>query len=121
MWILIAGPYLSGTGNNPDLIKKNMEKLEAVALPIFRKGHLPLIGEWVALPLIRLAGSGKIGDAIWSEIQYPVAGQLIEKCDAVLRLPGESKGADNDVQIAQKRGIKIFYKLEDIPEANTVL
>ena len=44
MMILIAGPYRSGTNNNLDLIKKNMEKLESVALPIFRKGHIPMIG-----------------------------------------------------------------------------
>ena len=44
MLILIAGPYRSGTGNDPVLIKKNMEQLEAMALPIFRKGHIPMIG-----------------------------------------------------------------------------
>ena len=36
MLILIAGPYRSGTNNNLNLIKKNMDSLEAVALPIFR-------------------------------------------------------------------------------------
>jgi len=30
-------------------------------------------GEWVALPLIHLAGSKEIGHSICSEIQYPVA------------------------------------------------
>jgi hypothetical protein len=40
---------------------------------------------------------------------------LLTKCDAVLRLEGESKGADEDVRIAKERGLKIFYKIEDIP------
>ena len=44
MLILIAGPYRSGTGNDPKLIKRNMDNLESVALPIFRKGHIPMIG-----------------------------------------------------------------------------
>jgi hypothetical protein len=32
-----------------------------------------------------------------------------------LRLEGESKGADEDVRIAEERGLKIFYNIEDIP------
>lgn len=116
MMILIAGPYRGGTNDDPALIKKNLEKLESVALPIFRLGHMPIVGEWAALPLMKLAGSKAIGDPIWDEIQYPVAHRLLEKCDAVLRLPGESKGADNDVRIAKERGLKIYYRLEDIPE-----
>ncbi|WP_394773421.1 DUF4406 domain-containing protein [Flavobacterium sp.] len=117
MMILIAGPYRGGTNDDPKLIQENLEKLEAVALPLFRKGHLPVIGEWLALPLMHLAGSKNIGDSVWDEIQYPVAHRLLEKCDAVLRLEGASKGADNDVRIAQEKGLKIYYRLEDIPNA----
>ena len=117
MLILIAGPYRSGTGDDPEKIRKNMERLEAQALPIFRKGHVPLIGEWVALPLMALAGSRKPGDAAWEEIQYPVAHRLLEKCDAVLRIPGASAGADNDVRIARERGLKIYFALSEIPDA----
>ena len=119
MLILIAGPYRSGTNDNPKLMQQNLNSLESVALLIFRKGHIPIIGEWVALPLIRLAGSIKPGDAAWEEIQYPVAHRLVEKCDAVLRLPGASKGADEDVRVATERGLKIYYRLEDIPILNS--
>jgi hypothetical protein len=115
MMILIAGPYRGGTNDNPDLMRNNLAKLESVALPIFRSGHIPIIGEWVALPLVQLAGSTRPGDDKWNEIQYPVAARLLEKCDAVLRLEGESTGADNDVMIAKERGLKIYYRLEDIP------
>lgn len=113
--ILIAGPYRGGTNDDPVLIKKNLDKLESVALPLFRKGHIPIIGEWVALPLMTLAGSTHIGDAIWDEIQYPVAHRLLAKCDAVLRLEGASKGADNDVKIAQELGLPVYYSLDDVP------
>lgn len=78
-----------------------------------------MIGEWVALPVIKLAGSKAVGDAAWNEIQYPVAHRLLEKCDAVFRIAGESKGADQDVRIAKERGLKIFYKMEEIPLALT--
>lgn len=113
--ILIAGPYRSGTNNDLDLIQKNMDKLEANALPIFRKGHIPMIGEWVANPLIKHAGSKEIGDEIFQEIQYPIAHRLITKCDAILRIEGASKGADQDVEVAKKLGLKIYYSLDEIP------
>jgi hypothetical protein len=114
MLILIAGPYRSGTNDDPILMEKNLQKLEAVALPLFRAGHIPMIGEWVALPLMREAGSVKPGDDAYNEIAYPIADRLLTKCDAVLRLEGESKGADQDVRIAKERGLKVFYRLEDV-------
>lgn len=116
MMILISGPYRGGTNDDPVLIQRNLDKLESVALPLFRKGHIPIIGEWVALPIMHLAGSKKIGDAVWDEIQYPVAHRLLEKCDAVLRLEGASKGADQDVRIAKERGLKVYYSIDEIPD-----
>lgn len=116
MIILIVGPYRRGTNDDPKLMQENLDRLESVALPQFRKGHLPMIGEWVALPLIQLAGSAKPGDEPWEEIQYPVAHRLLEKCDAILRLDGASKCADEDVRIATQRGLKICYRLEDVPD-----
>ncbi len=117
MLILIAGPYRSGTNDDPKLMQLNLKNLESVALPLFRKGHIPMIGEWVALPLIHLAGSTKPGDEAWEKVQCPVAHRLLEKCDAVLRLEGASKGADEDVRVATERGLKIYYRLEDVPNA----
>ena len=117
MLILIAGPYRSGTNDDAALLQQNLNKLEAAALPLFRLGHIPMIGEWVALPLLQLAGSTKPGDAAYEEILYPVAHRLLLKCDAVLRLEGASKGADEDVRIATERGLKIYYRIEDVPAA----
>jgi hypothetical protein len=114
MLILIAGPYRSGTNDQPELMDKNLKSLEEVSLPLFRAGHIPIIGEWVALPLMRVGGSKKIGDEIYNEIAYPVAERLLTKCDAVLRLPGASKGADEDVRIAKERGLKVFHSLEEV-------
>lgn len=112
--ILVAGPYRSGTNDDPELMQQNLDNLGATALALFRAGHIPLIGEWLALPLLRVAGSKKPGDMIYQEILYPIAHRLIPKCDAVLRMPGESSGADNDVKLAIAIGIKVYYKLGDI-------
>ena len=115
MMILIAGPYRSGTNDEPARMAANLRTLEDYALSIWRAGHVPMIGEWVALPLMGVAGSSKVGDAVYEEIAYPVAGRLIERCDAVLRVAGVSKGADQDVLMARERGLPVYTSLETIP------
>lgn len=112
--ILIAGPYRSGTNDNPALMAENLKKMEEAALPIFRAGHIPVIGEWFALPLLKQAGSKYPGDEAYEEISYPVSRRILAKCDAIFRISGKSKGADEDVRIAKEQGIKVYYKLEDI-------
>ena len=88
--------------------------MESYALPIFRLGHIPVLGEWFALPLVQLAGSKQIGDEAFNEIFHPIAERLLEKCDAVLRVGGASSGADLMVEVAQKRNLKVYYSPEEI-------
>ncbi len=115
MMILIAGPYRSGTGDDPILMEQNLRTLEKASLPLYRAGHIPLIGEWLALPLLREAGSERPGDAIYNAILYPIANRLLQRCDGVLRLPGASKGADEDVRLAKERGLHVWYQLDEVP------
>jgi hypothetical protein len=115
MMILIAGPYRSGTNDDPALIRKNVEQMESYALPIFQAGHIPVLGEWLALPLVALAGSNKIGDQAFNEIFHPIATRLLEKCDAVLRVGGPSAGADEMVRVGQSLGLQIYTDARDIP------
>ena len=115
MLILVAGPYRSGTNDDPVLIKKNVEEMESYALPIFRAGHIPVLGEWLALPLVELAGSKKIGDQAFNEVFHPIAVRLLEKCDAVLRVGGPSAGADEMVRVGQSLGLSVYTTLADIP------
>ena len=117
MMILIAGPYRSGTGDDPKKIEANIHAMEAYALPIFRLGHIPVLGEWFALPLVNLAGSKQIGDEAFIEIFHPIAERLLEKCDAVLRVGGASQGADLMVEVARRHGLQIYFHLEQIPAA----
>ena len=76
-----------------------------------------VIGEWVALPIWRAAGGESVGDALYDKILHPAAGRLLQHCDAVLRLAGASKGADNDVAIARARAIPVYFSLDEIPAA----
>lgn len=114
MLILIAGPYRSGTGGDPTAMAANLARLEEAAWPLFAAGHLPVIGEWVALPVLHSAGADET-DPLADEVLYPTAQRLLARCDAVLRLPGDSVGADQDVATARERGLPVFFRLEDVP------
>jgi hypothetical protein len=115
--ILIAGPYRSGTNDDPALMGKNVEEMESYALPIFRAGHIPILGEWLALPLVHLCGSTRVGDKAFNEVFHPIAVRLLEKCDAVLRVGGASSGADEMVRVGRSLGLKIYSSLDEIPKA----
>ena len=113
--ILVAGPYRSGTHDDPNLIAANVKAMTDAALEIYKMGHLPVLGEWFALPLIEAAGSQKIGDPIFNEIFHPVAVQLIDHCDAVLRIGGASAGADEMVNTGGAKKKIIFHSIKEIP------
>ena len=115
LMILIAGPYRSGTGDDPAKMAENLAAMEAVALPLFRAGHVPVVGEWFALPLVKLAGSQQVGDEPFNEIFHPIAERILDHCDAVLRVGGPSQGADLMVSVAQELGLQIFHHLAEIP------
>lgn len=115
MMILVAGPYRSGTGDDPEKMKANVRAMEAYAVPLFRAGHLPIVGEWIALPMVDLAGSRSLGDAIFTEIFHPIAERLVEHCDGILRMGGESHGADLMVKLAKERGLAVYHALREVP------
>jgi hypothetical protein len=115
LFILIAGPYRSNTGDDPARIEQNLRAMTQAAVEVFRLGHLPVLGESLALPLISEAGSKRLGDAIFNEIFHPISRMLAERVDAVLRVGGASKGADEMVEIARRAGKKVFKSLSEIP------
>jgi hypothetical protein len=85
------------------------------AFDLYKKGHMPVLGEWFALPLIEAAGSRQIGDTIFNEIFHPLAIRLIDHCDAVLRIGGASQGADEMVKTGIAKGKIIFHHPGEIP------
>src|SRR5262245_41019692 len=115
MMILVAGPYRSGTNDDPDKLAANVAAMNAAALQGFRAGHLPGTGEALALPLIELAGSERVGDATFDEIFHPIARRLLARCDAVLRVGGASHGADEMVAIARDQGKPVFATADELP------
>ena len=112
--ILVAGPYRSNTGDDPEKIANNLHQMNTAGLELFRLGHIPVIGEALALPLIAVAGSKQIGDEIFNEIFHPIARRLIERVDAVLRIGGPSSGADEMIALARAAGKQIYMAIDEI-------
>jgi len=115
--VLVAGPYRSGTGDDPSRLAANVDAMNAAALEVFRAGHLPVTGEALALPLVEAAGSERVGDPVFDEIFHPIARRLLARCDAVLRIGGASAGADEMVEIARGQGKLVVETVEELPAA----
>jgi len=113
--ILVAGPYRSGTNDDPVLIARNVEAMTDMALRLFRAGHLPVLGEWFALPLIEEAQ--RLGEDPGADVEifHPVAERILARCDACLRIGGPSAGADRMVATARALGKTVFHDLGEVP------
>ena len=115
LMILVAGPYRSGTDGDPARIRANVEAMTATSLELFGRGHLPVMGEWFALPLIEAAeAAGTYADAD-AEIFHPIAERLLARCDACLRIGGPSECADRMVRVARELGKRVFFDIGDVP------
>lgn len=117
LMILVAGPYRSGTGDDPRRLAANVRAMNETALVLFRAGHLPVTGEALALPLLETAGSAGPGDPLFDEIFHPVAERLLSRCDAVLRIGGPSEGADRMVAQALGQGAAVYTDIATVPAA----
>jgi hypothetical protein len=115
LMILVAGPYRSGTDGDPTRIAANVEAMTAVSLELYRHGHLPVMGEWFALPLIEQAGRAVDGGDAFAEIFHPIAERLLARCDACLRIGGPSEGADRMVATARRLGKTVLRDIGEIP------
>ena len=111
LWIMVAGPYTSGT-SDPAVRAANLRAMNREAHEVWKRGLVPVIGVNMALPVIEAAGPAE-----FDAIMMPLSRALAERCDAVLRIGGPSKGADEEVELIRSRGGQIFARVEDIPRA----
>ncbi len=109
---MIAGPYRSGS-TDPEVHARNLRIMNEAALQVWKRGHMPLIGVNMALPVVQVAG-----EAAYESIMMPISLELADRCDAILRLPGESTGADQELEVFLKKGLPVYRSPEEIPEAS---
>ena len=97
-YIYIAGPY-----TNPDPVINTRSAIEAGDI-VAELGYYPYTSH---LTLFwNLVAPHKI--SFW--YQHDLA--WLEKCDALIRLPGTSSGADKEVDYATELKIPVFFGLE---------
>lgn len=108
---MVAGPYRAGAADAAGRAA-NLRTLNEAAGAVWAKGHVPVIGVNMALPMIEAAGQES-----YETLMTPVSLALAERCDAVLRIGGTSGGADREVDAIRKRGGQVFLSVEDIPTA----
>jgi hypothetical protein len=56
MWIMVGGPYGTGANSAADRAA-NLARMNDAALAVWRKGHVPVIGVNIALPIIEAAAA----------------------------------------------------------------
>ncbi len=101
MKIYIAGPYSKG-----DIIA-NVQIAIHEGDYVSNLGHVPYIPHLTAFwHLVR-----QHEYQFW--LDYDM--EWLRVCDALLRLPGESSGADKEVIEAQRLGLIIYHSIFDIP------
>ncbi|MES2478339.1 MAG: DUF4406 domain-containing protein [Bacteroidota bacterium] len=111
MWIMIAGPYRQNS-DNPEVWETNLKRLNSIAYQVFLRGHIPMIGVNLALPIIQSAGMDE-----YQNLMLPISLALSERCDAVLRIDGESSGADAEVRLFEEKGLPVYYEIDQLPAA----
>ncbi len=106
MWIMVGGPYGTGAMSAAERAA-NLARMNEAAPAVWRKGHVPIIGVNLALPIVAAAGAD-------SEIMMPLSLALAERCDAFLRIGGASVGADQEMARFVAAGKRVFRSVEEI-------
>ncbi len=101
MKVYIAGPY-----TRPEPVE-NVRRAIAVADELLAAGHLPY------LPHLTMLWNLVAPKPVAAWYDYDL--RWLPACDCVLRIPGESTGADAEVAEAERLGIPIYHSVGEIP------
>lgn len=113
LWVMVAGPYRTGA-KSAEESAQNLRALNRVALEVLRRGHVPILGVNLALPIIEAAGAEH-----YDEIMQRVSLAAAERCDAILRVGGASAGADLEVERVRARGGAVYRDPSQLPSARS--
>lgn len=100
-FVYIASPYTRGDNF------VNLQRQIECANELYDRGFIPIS------PLLNsvFCNMQKERDwKFWMEIDYA----LLSKCDALIRLSGESTGADAEVEYAYKNNIPVYVSLQTL-------
>jgi len=98
--VYVAGPYTKGD------VAINVRNAFEAANKLADLGFAPFVPHWTHFWHMMFPRPYEF----WLELDN----QFLPCCEAVLRLPGESNGADKEVALAGASGIPIFYSIESL-------
>jgi hypothetical protein len=109
--VYIASPYWN---HDPTVRMKNVYRQIETSLILIRAGLVPYwpLGAHYLSMINNISDAGPIPETMWLELSR----EWIGTCDILLRLDGESNGADIEVQDARELGIPIYFDLEFLLE-----
>lgn len=96
--VYIAGPYSRGN------VVLNVRSAIVAGTYLLSRGLIPYI------PHLTLLWEVVVPQSYRTWLEYDKEWLLL--CDAVLRLPGESRGAEEEVSLAEQANIPVFYTKE---------
>jgi hypothetical protein len=114
LWVMVSGPYTAGA-TSEDERRENLRAMNRVAYAVFQRGHVPIIGVNLAYPVIEA-----VGPQVFDEVMMPLSLAAAERCDAVLRVGGSSRGADREVELIRARGGAVYHDVNELPDASPV-
>lgn len=107
---MVSGPYRGGAKTDTERAA-NLEILNRAAYEVLRRGHVPIVGVNLALPMIAAMGQER-----FDEIMMPVSLALVDRCDACLRVGGASSGADQEAARFAAQGKPVWRHIDEVPQ-----
>jgi hypothetical protein len=98
--VFIAGPYTLGD------VAVNVREACLAAEKVWEAGHLPFVP--LLYHLWHLVSPHEY--RYWTDLDNA----WLAECDVLLRLPGESVGADNEVALADLLGTPVVHSVEEL-------
>jgi hypothetical protein len=100
--VYVSGPLTNGMANVEErYVEDNIAEAIRIATWLVEKGFVPYV------PHLTWYWHQRVPDIPY-EAWLCMCEEFIRRCDAVYRIDGVSKGADHEVEFAQKLGLPVF-------------
>jgi hypothetical protein len=113
-FVYVAGPYM-GTHTHDHRsyfrIHENIMRAHEASLA------LASLGYGFFCPHVHSSHNEVIVPHIPAEYWYELDNHFLKTCDAILVLPGESKGVQAEINLAYSLGIPVFFSMIDLINA----
>jgi hypothetical protein len=117
MLVMVSGPFSAADGDGR---RRNLERLEEAARAVRARGHVPVIGENLGLPMVR-----DLGRPLCEEPGSPEDKQYVQalsldlcaRCDALV-LVDHSPGADREAALMTAAGRPVYASADELPPAD---